>query len=426
MKEFLLKAKSICFNEKENVKATLIFLLLLALNAYSFLGDFIFIRIDGSNHIPFIPYLVIAIITLLLDGLYFFYQYKKGNKHLSWPILIGLGSLTFINTMITGLSINSGIYSVTNIEGNIVSQYIDFSTQVKTVDSFRYIFLLITIFMLLVITPKRVSITGSFTFVIYVFLIVVFIGLIYSLITEFTVYQNLFIWIKQRIVDKNNVCKSFLTNPNNWGLLLTLAIFGSLFLFSVKKHFIYPIFALIFFFFEIFSMCRTGLAISLLMMFIYFIGFISYTYKKHIIRNSVLIGILLTIILLIIFLLYLPNKGSFDEMFFEVGSYTFSLRTKIWNFVGSLMGESPIYIIFGKGFNIVDQFIPLFESTAVNTHNIYVEVFAHGGIILLCAFAFSLYYVFYLLFKKYKQEKSITFIVALGFVMLMLYWFFEG
>ena len=316
--------------------------------------------------------------------------------------------------------------------------------QVSAIHKFIFISEIVATIMFiyigLFIFPKRIK-TIIFLkylgFALFIFLLVL---MIYGYIVDANKYALFFkhIFMHDRTdPDIYHKCvTSFIINRNAYGMCMMMGIIFAFINHSIHKKWFYYLFAGIFYFNMIFSLCKTGLLISMILILIY-VGYrLAVTFKEHKKRNLIFIITFGSIVLIGggILGVSILSKGkilgfiydSYNEIF--RGGKTLDNRSYIWDNTYRLLRDGNWLI--GRGFGIINLLLQpmniLSHSEKVfPTHSAYLSLIAEGGILFLVAYLALLTYSGYVIVKCYKKEPSITIAITLGVLAFVFYSFIE-
>ena len=291
----------------------------------------------------------------------------------------------------------------------------------------------------LFIFPRRFKNTNFLEYFGYALYALIFVMTIYSYIAEFNIYSDFVKWIIG--VDRSKELmelrvKSFVIHPNAFGMICMLGIIYCCIHQSIKPR-LWIYFLMGYFFISmIFSLCKTGLLLSALVILAWYIYRLVRTYKEHQLRNKIAIfasiGVAL-ILLVIVGLPYLTKGKIFGKIYQIIASATgeglsMKMRSYIWDNCWLLLKDG--WWLIGRGFGTVNlELWPLnvisHEEHVFPTHSSFMNMLAEGGIIFLLAYFAFIIYVCYVSFKAYKKKPNYVFAFLLGAGSFFLYSFIE-
>lgn len=273
------------------------------------------------------------------------------------------------------------------------------------------------------------------------FLFFIFLGVmfLFSYITEYNCYLMTLKWLLR--IDKDitmdelsgmYAVKSFILHKNAFGMMCMIGIIFTFINQSIKPRiWLYPL-AVFFFINMVFSYCKTGILITLLVSFIYFIYRLIVTYKDHPKRNKITLIVTGSIILIALVVVGVPylTKGKVLGKIYELiksvtgEGMTMTTRTYIWDNCWQLLRNG--WWLIGRGFgSICLQLMPLNIVThndhVFPTHSSLLNMIGSGGILLLLGYLVFLGYSGYVVIKSYKKSPEFVFAVGIGVLCFLLY-----
>ena len=263
--------------------------------------------------------------------------------------------------------------------------------------------------------------------------------IIYSYISEWYKYAGAFKYLfgdhTTPITDILTV-QSFIIHRNAFGMCMMLGIIFCFINHSIKpRKWLYPLCGY-FYLSMVFSLCKTALLISALLIVIYFVYRLIVTYKEHQKRNKISFIVLGAVLVLGFIFIGVPylTKGKILGKVYEaistiaVGGHSLDARTYIWDNSFQLLQNG--WWLIGRGFGTINlQLWPMnvisHEENYIPTHSGWVNLVAEGGIIFLLAYIAFLIYFGYITVKSYKKSPGFVFTVLLGVIGFFLYTFIE-
>lgn len=287
--------------------------------------------------------------------------------------------------------------------------------------------------------PKRFKNVKFLEYVGYALYALVFVMIFYSYITE---YQTYIAFIKYLTGADRSVeimylrVQSFILHPNAFGMVCMLGIIFCFINQSIRPKLFNYIFAGYFFISMIFSLCKTGLLLSALIILAWYIYRLVVTYKEHKKRNKIAIIVSASIILVaavVIGVPYLTKGKVFGKIYELIKSVTgeglsMKLRGYIWDNCYLLVKDG--WWLIGRGFGVINLFLkPMnlvsHEEVVFPTHSSFLNMLCEGGILFLLAYFAFIIYVAFVIVKSYKKSPQFVFAVALGAGAFFLYSFIE-
>ena len=309
-------------------------------------------------------------------------------------------------------------------------------------DMHRFIFIaeitavLAFIYIGLFVFPRRFT---SLSFIKYLgYALFIFLGvlIIYGYIADFHKYVGFIKYVLgiDRSVDiYRNTVVSFIIHRNAYGMCMMLGIIFAFINHSIEKKWYYYLIVAFFFINMVFSLCKTGLLISALLIAIYVLYRLIVTFKDNKKRNTIILVVLGGIALIGIGLvgIVILSKGKvlgFLYALLKGGEGTIQKRTFIWDNTYQLLRNGNWLI--GRGFGLINLMLQpmniiVAEEKVFPTHSAYLGLLAEGGILFLIAYLALLGYSGYIAFKCYKKNPGLTITMSLGVIAFVLYSFIE-
>ena len=324
-----------------------------------------------------------------------------------------------------------------------------FKMSVDVSDMHRLIFIgeiigtCLCIYIGIFVFPKRFKSLAFLKYLGYALFIFLFILIIYGYIADFEKYVQFFKHILnidgERARDPDIYHKtviSFIIHRNAYGMMMMVGIIFTCINHSLEHKWWYYLLAGFFYVNMIFSLCKSGLIISLLTFLIYVIYRLVVTFKENRKRNLTIIVIGGGLILLVIGLagLSIITKGkvlgfvynAYESLFRGGESYDF--RLFIWDNTYQLLRNG--WWLIGRGFGTMNLMLEQMNIASHNeyvfpTHSAYLGLLAEGGILYLLAYIVLLGYVSYCAYKCFKKNPGLTLTMCLGIISFVLYSFIE-
>lgn len=372
----------------------------------------------------------ILISTLLIFVLvcYFLLEHKENKMKVDF-VLLTVFTLLFITSTIM---IWKTPYSQDFVNANngytvnvTITNYEKIRYTIET--GFIFIFLYILMFC---VGRNRVSslVLNWFSIAIVIFS---FIGIIYSLVTEFSDYISFF---------KDGVSidiHSFYSNKNTYGYSLLIGLLSCYVLSHKKSRIILNIIIYILFFFILLSRCSTVILISLITVpcFILF-DIVRICKKKFALGLSYLIIFLLGVLtIFILFFVGGNQEKGFLNHFYELIKSTVNEkdydsltgRDYVWKYTFELIKNNDLTLFFGYGHgiaNIVFKAKSLSYSGGsfyvVSSHNGFLDVMLNYGLVGLFFYCVLLLYFLYVMVRlTIKKQFKTVFIYFMCFMSII-------
>ena len=415
----------------------------------------LFMQYPNPNDVAFKLWMIIPsfVIVAVCWSAYTYLEFKLGNgpKNYISMIFIALAIIGVIGILIQPSTFQE-VVIIRNIneynlslygEGLQIGDMVNAPIGVMNISLTHYLFfamdivlVLFFIYIGLFIFPKRFSNISFIKYLGYAVIVFCLVLILYSYIFEHANYIGFFKAIFQHEGDINNYAvHSFIIHKNAYGMTLMIGIIFAFINHSIEKKWWYYLFALFFLINMLFSLCKTGILISLLLIAIYLVYRLVVTFKENKKRNliiSIVGGSILLIGIVVIGVSYL-SKGQFLGFIYNLlkggDTNTLDTRSFIWDNCFQLLREHPIYYLFGRGFGLINMM--LLPMNAANgdpvfpTHSAYVNLLCEGGILYLFAYLAFLIYCVYIIIKTFKKSPELTIAIALGVLAFFLYSFIE-
>ena len=409
----------------------------------------LFMQYPNPDDVAFPLWAIIPcfIIAAVCWGYYIYDEFKAGNaphRYISY-IAIFVAIIGVLGVMVQPSNfVENVVVRVSNAETGIEAGMIE--TVSFKISSTHYVFFAMDVVLIiafiyigLFIFPKRFTNVTFIKFLGYGVFALIAALLVYSVIFE---HAN-FIPFIQTLLGKGDpdaniydyALKSFIIHRNAYGMVLMIGIVFAFINHSIENKWWYYLLAGLFFVNMIFTYCKTGLIISVLLIAIYVIYRLIVTFKEHPKRNRnifIVLGSLVVIALLVFGVSYV-TKGKFLSPVYKLlesvtGSNTIDTRSYIWDNSYQLLRNG--WWVIGRGFGLYNEM--LYPMNIVNgdpvfpAHSAYVGLLAEGGIFYLLVYLVFLGYSLYVVIKTYKKNPNLTISMSLGILAFVLYSFIEA
>lgn len=257
--------------------------------------------------------------------------------------------------------------------------------------------------------------------IIYILLPVIFLMLAectYSIIIERAEYMKLLSYTDVGYSGYDIVIQATFGSKNDFGDFLLQAIIASSVCFIITRQkyhkIIYGVCVGLFFVFSILSLCKTAVIGAVLLFFVGFIFWIAFSYKKHPIRNSIIIGSLVVVCAAGIFaVIVVPKLNSMmNSLFIDASIETFDERAELWNLAFYMMRGPSLFFGYSK---TLANYNLYYMSGETNRwfHNGFIYIYCSYGIIGLSIYLLLLSYIFLVMVRNIKFNKNVA-IVSIG------------
>lgn len=371
---------------------------------------------------------------------FFFFALFLNRKYLRIKanalMLLGVLFLS-VCSLATFLMMPDTIEVPASIIGGTVS--LDVTLETKVYGFLSSVVSFFMFYLFLYILPQLIRFKKQINWLIYILLVVIAGLMIYSYITEFSCYTGFISSLSGEDIYSSTV-KSLMEHRNVYGFILFLGILGLVY-FHQQKPNIFNILGMIFIFINmIFTLCKTTLILSVIVIGVYGLVRFFFSYKEHKKRNWIVMGAFLAcvaIVILIVGLSFVIDSGIFLRIRSLVGKVfswtgaTFESRTQIWGAVIEIISTRMHYLAIGVGYVVFNQVL-LAHTSATNaigiptsgptnsTHNGFLQILGDGGAILFIFFAIAVIYVIYVAIRMYKKDKELS-IISLLFLFCALF-----
>lgn len=425
---------------------------LFAAPFYALSWQFMVTKGENVGDIFFKPWMMIVCftITVICWGFYFYLEIKKGhikNNLVTWLyVFFALFSIITVlvqptHSEIDVLCRNGTDFSRKFYPGVQTGDYWTIVTDISSTHRLFFTFasfLITTIFFIIfMVLPKRIK---HLEFLIFIGLSVftfLFILTVYSYITESSNYvgfmKALFIGDIDGIYD--NSVKSFIVHRVPYGACMMMGVIFGLTIHSFTKKWYWYLPTAYCFINMIFSWCKTSIALTVLIVFLYIVYRLIATFKEHKKRNLitliaigsvVFIGIILVVVSLI-------TKGKFLPYIYKIiGSFTdtrtIDTRTYIWENIKQRLSGG--WWLIGRGFGTHNYM--LYPMNLLNgddvcpSHSTFYATLGAGGIVFLLGLIALYGYYVYAFIKCWKVDKVTTVGLATGVLAFTIYSFTES
>ncbi|NLL01776.1 MAG: O-antigen ligase family protein [Mollicutes bacterium] len=380
-------------------------------------------------------FLSAIIISFLNLYIYFFSKPLKNSRFACvGAVAVGLFIIIGIANVLSSKSFETVNLTLNN--GSVASLEIVRSTM----DKYKSIVLLIINFVFIYILVFNVTLKKNFknmmVLLAHLYLLFIIAIIIFSLITEYEVYQKI---LATGLNDTSDVPDSAFDNRNTFASFLLTGIIYSFYLYfnagDKKRRYIYSAFSLIPALFIYFTYSKTNIIFVILI----YSAVLLRHYIRNIIRKRwVLFGIetLLLVSFLVLFIpfRYVPSLKILPPSVFLfkvipakfvfLGKKSIDNRFDLLKIAINTIKTSPRSFWFGEGIYIsrkvyhaslnLNEFI--YPSTGFgNYHNGFAEVFHSFGLIGFLIYCFCILYLIVGIIRLFFYKKNIAFFLIINF-----------
>ena len=381
-------------------------------------------------------FLFVFLITISFAGIYLFCERKYNGIKTDWLVLIIIVAFFIINTIVIIAEPNHQILTRPD-NGNQVS--VDFSWKEKITYILQLFITLLMAYIFLVPYKKRAYALKLQTWAYWLYVTYSLIAVIFSFFLDKEDYANFGVPHAEHLITG---IKSFYTNQNFYGFTMMMTVM-TLMVIQVKRHRFYNTILMFFFLVAgIFSACSATVMVSCFIFLIYYVLDIIHGFKTS--PNKTVIRLLAVIIgwfifFIVLMLLYdaevpwVKTPVDFCVLRFitesNQGFLSLNSRYIVWDSAKTIIFESPVSIIFGRGFKtgpwLVHSEVSLYANIdkygILTAHSSLYEIWVRYGLIglglyaaLIIDFVISCIY----LFKKGERRFAVVlFICVLGILL---------
>lgn len=382
-----------------------------------------------STALTFIESLFSFLIVAVLVAAIIFLN-SKFSKYKPNLVLVGILSLVLLCGIISVLTFKDyGVYNYAGIDGSNCTFEFYISSSMRGSYIFQLAGALLTIFIVFDIVHQVVNKNDAIKIVSILSIGGVLIFALISYITEFSKYVDLLpsLFTSGKYIDAP---RSVFVSKNNYALILSTGLIGSIFLHHFYKKWYYFLLTGFIFINIFFTTCKLLLLLDLLFVCFYIAYYLVSNSKDKKKSTIIAIGVGSSLVLVfgtLFIVLVITNKLSFLD---QNGFNTFETRSWIWrrSFEAINMGNwftGVGYNLFGEilfrlnTYDVVTQF----ANNTRYAHNAFIEWIGNGGIIYLLLGLFLLVITSYMAVKNIKNNDNmslICFALAILFTVYML------
>ena len=382
-------------------------------------------------------------------GVYLYLEVYRSKEQFNIIIPAIIFTLILMNTI--AIFVQPSVVSenvlvrINEEQPELVGKYINVLVNVS--DTHKFIFIAemmgvgLMIYIGLFVFPKRIKSITFIKYLGYALYALLFVVIIYGYIAEFNNYVGFFKYLLG--IDRSAsslyvyAIKSFVIHRNAYGMMMMLGIVFTFINHAMEKKWFYFLFTGFFFANMIFSLCKTGLIISVLIILIYVYYRLIATYKEHVKRNKISIIVLSSVIGLGVILVGLSfiTKGKFLGFIYglvaggDSGASTLDTRMMIWDNSYQLLRDG--WWLIGRGFGTYNLILMPMNIASHNDHvfpghSAYITLLSEGGILFLLAYLAFLGYMGVIIYRCFKKNPALTLAISLGVLSFVLYSFIEA
>lgn len=404
-----------------------------------------------------LPLWAAIIVFLAMIGFWGYYLYEEVWKKreefnkLNTIVVAVLSTLVLINIIAIlvqpSMHVENVFVRYSNDNPGIVGTLVPVILNVSIVHKVFFIFELIAaalcIYIGLFVFPKRFKSLNFIKYLGYILFIFLGVMIIYGYIAEADKYVGFFKYIfgierPEGVFLYDFAVKSFILHRNAYGMMTMVGIIFTFICHAFDKKWYYYLLAAFFYINMIFSLCKTGLLISIIIILVYVFYRLIITYKEHKIRNKTAIICIISVLLIgggNVAISYFSKGKVLSSLYGIINSITgggqsLDTRSYIWDNCYQLMQNG--WWLIGRGFGTFNTMLmPMNIATSDGndpvfpSHSSYLGLPAEGGILFLVAYLALLVYAGYVIYKSFKKAPEITLAVSLGVFSFVMYSFIE-
>ena len=389
-------------------------------------------------------------ISLICWIIYFILEAKNGrlkNNIFTWLfVFFTIESLvsvlvqptdSIIDVLVRKVSkVNESIYPGINV-GDLITISTSISLTHRLFFASASVLIPTIIFIILFVLPKRITNMHFLSVIGVIVLVFILFTSIYSFAVEHEKYALFVKYLSQGNIDGMYSASiySFLVHRVPYGACLMMGLMFALVNHAFSRKWYWLLGVVYCFVNMIFTWCKTGIAITFIVLNIYYIYNLILTFKKHVKRNIILSAIYLLVLsgILTPVLITLISRGEklgplhiLLESFVDQG--TILSRTYIWANIRQRLSGG--WLVIGRGFGIHNYV--LYPMNLVNgddvcpSHSSYYAVLGAGGLIQLIGYLGMMVLYLIFAFKCFRKDKLASFGLFIPFLAFFLYSFTEG
>ena len=272
-------------------------------------------------------------------------------------------------------------------------------------------------------------------FLFLIVILVVYFFIIYSIVTEYGKYEYI-----ANVGDNEPIrhasIKSLFLNSNMFAGFILMGVASAIALNYYKKDVFNYITIVGFTIIQVFVCSLTGILITLVSIFVYFLIETILSFKKKLSVGMVKLATLLIVYsgLVILFAacqsFYIERLSPFFRFLYQEMSTAdfnnYSNRLKIWETTLYASNQNIFTLLFGYGFRTSEYItggLLNVDDHRISSHNGYLQLLMNFGVVGLAIFAIFVVYYFYCLirlFKKHSRFALVNLVVGMSYFALSM------
>jgi O-antigen ligase len=243
----------------------------------------------------------------------------------------------------------------------------------------------------------------------------------YSLYAERDIYKEILSGHYSDYGGYDLVIKATFGSKNDFGDFLLQAFLSCvlcfMFMFKRKRKWFFLIPGVLFTVMSLLSLCKTAILGILFFALVAFIMWIVYTFKKKVVRNTIICSIIAFLFIAFIVFMAFPQIHDANSLFQKVYSFfntlifdsakkTIDERAELWSLSFNMMRGPSIFFGYGKTISNYNLYA-LSGETNRWFHNGFIMIYCSYGIIGLTIYLLGICYVFLRILNTIKFNKTL-------------------
>ena len=317
------------------------------------------------------------------------------------------------------------------------------------------------LYLILWVLPRKIRYLKSLDTFMYIIILLAVVAIAFSYATELDKYAGLFESLSS---DSKQILfggiASFVANRNSFGMIMAFACFACLFLHHQNHKWWFLVAPIIFTIQTILIGSKTNFVICALTYIIYFVAWLIFRFKKHLVSNLIIIGSIFLVVASVATLITIHHfNNSFMEEVFLPGDKLFNYyivrvinnenylsgRNSNYDKAIILLNHSPAFWALGLGQGLYNYLTIGAENISVieglhswtpesilltrsqytilsdSPHNSFLQLIGTGGIFSLVIYLLFLIYLLYAMVRVYKKHKVTVLLCLLFFLSAILH-----
>lgn len=419
----------------------------------------------GYRDLMYPEYILVFAALLGVSAWYIFVEKRKGDLKLHVPLIILLSVLFIISTVMICLFPSKFIvdvpvylryydemgYKITVFDHYKLGCLIEISLEQKILYILISFAVLYMVYLTLWVMPRKIRYLRELDLFMYIIIALAIVAMVYSYIAESGKYMTMLTSLfDERLNPEFASIESFLGNRNSFGMALLFALFACLYLHHLNRRWWFIPLAFIFLIQIIAVGSKTNAMIGVVVYLIYFIIWMVFRFKKHLVSSLIVVGIIsLIVIALVVFnLIHLNNEEFMVNYFSAQDKLSNYFVVRVFNNQDSLSGRNANYDKalllfncgywpFGMGYGLFNYVINgmenlsifddlrVWDSTTINNigsdyvlrsdspHSAYFQMIGTGGITTLVVYGILICYLIFAMVRVFKKNKMTVILCAL-------------